>query len=247
MGTVGFPPEQQHVTFLDTFGAERSRSWSPTVEAGDFYLRLTQSCLRVLTLAARSGGPTSCVVKGELCCDRSHQQFTRVYSLKAVNSSTPDNLLTSSARESTVLQQLGQYREVCATSLGPVHSASNLVCYVPAGTTFEFRSGPFLLYSLADPPPAAAASLLHLGPRTPIVRCNGSRGHFLSASHGCDGKGTNEGVLGYAAVHPHTGMPRKLRRCLPPLATAATARAAYHTLDAYCLQGDSATTIGHVM
>ena len=71
-GTVGFPYTEQHVSFLDTFGAERSRSWGPTMEAGTFYLQLTQSCLRVVALAMASGA-TSCEhFTGELCCERKY-------------------------------------------------------------------------------------------------------------------------------------------------------------------------------
>jgi hypothetical protein len=52
--TVGFMPRDQAVAFLDTFGAERSRTWAPSLEAGDYYLRLTQSCIRVLALGERT-------------------------------------------------------------------------------------------------------------------------------------------------------------------------------------------------
>jgi hypothetical protein len=89
-GKVGFPDAEQHVYFVDTFGAERSRTWIPTVEAGDFYLRLTQSCLRVLALAAGSGA-TSCDVNGELCCNRTFAQFTRIFSLKSTPNGTQGN------------------------------------------------------------------------------------------------------------------------------------------------------------
>lgn len=100
-GAVGFTPPEQHVQFCDTFGAERSRTWAPTEEAGDFYLRLTQSCLRVVALAAASGA-TTCDVADELCCDRKVPQFTRVFSLQSFNTSKPDYFVTNNAEEAKV-------------------------------------------------------------------------------------------------------------------------------------------------
>jgi hypothetical protein len=122
-GTVGFPPED-HVVFLDTFGAERSRSWAPTIEAGDFYLRLTQSCLRVIALAASSGA-TTCDVQGELCCDRTVQQFTRVFSLQSSNVSKPDYFVTNDAEEAKV-RVAAHFRNCSLFCIPPSVSNSHL-------------------------------------------------------------------------------------------------------------------------
>lgn len=37
---------------IDIFGIERARTWEPTLEAGDFYLNLTASCIRVAALVS---------------------------------------------------------------------------------------------------------------------------------------------------------------------------------------------------
>ena len=76
---------------------------------------------------------------------------TPVWSLQEVNGS--DFLVTTRQSESTHLQQLGTYRELCASSLGDY--GSDLFCYTPGMTTFAARQGPFFLFSLPLPPRVA--------------------------------------------------------------------------------------------
>jgi hypothetical protein len=236
-GTVGFPYSEQHVSFLDTFGAERSRSWAPTAEAGTFYLELTQSCLRVVALAAAASGSRTCDVRGELCCERKYSAFTSVWSLR--NANKTDYLPTSSHHEAAILQQDGRYTEICASSLGPY--GPDQFCYAPGETSLEARMGPFELYTLPTAPPAGHASLLHMGARTALYRCNGAGVHFISADASCEGA-ARESLLGYASAVPHTGMPRILRRCERNDAVR------YHMLDAPCVgSSDKAVVLGHVM
>lgn len=137
------------------------------------------------------------------------------------------------------MQQLGLFTEICASSLGPY--STDYFCYAPGSIDFEARMGPFILYSLPDAPPTTSASLLHLGPRLALYRCTDQHGHFMSTTPDCDGSGPPESVLGYVSVRAHTGMPRFLRQCRRPGGVK------YHTLDAYCLPGDTSTTLGHVM
>lgn len=102
--------------------------------------------------------------------------------------------------------------------------------------------GPFELYSLSVPPPQGHASLLHTNAaRTGIYRCNDAGIHFLSMDATCEGAAMEQ-LLGYASAVPHTGMPRKLRRCERP------DRVRYHTLDAPCAStADRSTVLGHVL
>lgn len=109
-------------------------------------------------------------------------------------------------------------------------------------TDFQARMGPFELYSLSAQPPQGHASLLHTNAgRTAIYRCNDAGIHFLSVNATCDGA-TTEQLLGYASAVPHTGMPRKLRRCERP------DRVRYHTLDSPCASAaDTCAVLGHVL
>ena len=232
--TVGFPPAEQTVQFLDTYGAERSRTWVPTVEASDFYLRLTQSCLRVIALGTRN-----CSVHGELCCDRTAAQFNHVYSLRHVNGT---DFMPSLDPARDRQQLFGEWEEICASSLGPY--SSDVFCFAPGETSFAPRQGPFLSYTLPHPPAAAASSLLHQAPRLPLFRCRATSGrgnHFISGDDRCGGAGVMESPLGFSSSRPHTGMPRRLRSC----ERADGVR--YHTLDAFCLGEDKPTELGHVL
>lgn len=97
-GSVGLTTYDQNrkLAALDGHGVERSRAWEPTQEAGDFYLRLYESCLRVAAIVYTHGGST-CNVAGELCCDRRYSFYNRVYSL--MQGSGTDYLLTTSEAE----------------------------------------------------------------------------------------------------------------------------------------------------
>lgn len=149
-----------------------------------------------------------------------------------------DYLATSNAAEASVLQQLGQYEEICASSIGPY--ATDFFCYTSGETEFQARMGPFILYTLPTPPPVGFASVLHMGPRVPVYRCAGSS-HFVSNDVHCEGA-ANEGLLGYASAKPHTGMPRLLRRC-----TRSSDKVWYHTTDTECVGQDVGVTLGYVM
>jgi hypothetical protein len=241
---VGFPPNDQNMSFVDTFGAERSRTWSPSLESGDFYLRLTQSCLRVLALAYSSGA-SSCDVAGELCCDRRYDRWTPVWSLQA-DGEGPNGafLVTADEAEKNSLLQGGGWQELCASSFG--NYGTDTFCYTMAMRSFAAHQGPFLLHALPTAPPAGAASLLFTeAGRSALYRCrsSGGRNRFLSAdsSGQCGGKGTQESLLGYSSAVPHTGMPRRLWGCATP------GDVSYHVLDADCVPGDQPMALGWVM
>ena len=72
-------------------------------------------------------GEAQCAIANELCCDRTHSQFTPIWSLQHVNDT--DYLVTTKLSESNHLQRLGTYRELCATSLGDY--GTDLFCYTP--------------------------------------------------------------------------------------------------------------------
>jgi hypothetical protein len=202
-------------------------------------------------------------VVGELCCNRTTAQYNRVFSL--IRDDSRDHLVTTDVTERDTLVKSGHWREVSVrvpfvmvarlareqsgrvARRGPQVCASSSAdygtsyfCYTPLNTSFEARTGPFLLYAVGDVPAEGYASLLDSFPRQPLYRCSTEGGfHFLSTSVECAG-GRADLQLGFVATQPSTAMPRMLRDC------TQTNGVHYHTTDALCLGQDTARILGYV-
>eukprot|EP00730_Choanoeca_flexa_P017110 TRINITY_DN8197_c0_g1_i1.p1 TRINITY_DN8197_c0_g1~~TRINITY_DN8197_c0_g1_i1.p1 ORF type:complete len:688 (+),score=134.69 TRINITY_DN8197_c0_g1_i1:3-2066(+) len=231
-GSVGLAVEDQNQTFVDIYAVERGRTFEPTMEAGDFYMRLAASCIRVAALLW-SQPDTTCTVVNEICCQRAYANYSRVYSLHH-----PTQDIYRVTRDPNTMQQLiaTGFEQICATAAGGY--SSDVFCFKPGITTIKGRQGPFILYQSGTIPPPSNAGHLDRLPRVAVYSCPDAEGKFQL----CNTCSNPEGeLLGYAATTPSSAMPRALRRC-----TQADGRG-YHVTDWHCKQGDLQSLLGHVL
>eukprot|EP00045_Choanoeca_perplexa_P015756 m.203218 g.203218 ORF g.203218 m.203218 type:complete len:696 (+) comp17070_c1_seq3:1605-3692(+) len=230
-GSVGLAQEDQTNLFVDIYAIERGRTWEPTYEAGDFYLRLAASCIRVATLLW-SRPDTTCTVQNELCCNRTYARYNRVFSLSQDGQSFRS---TINATLKQSLQAQG-WAEICATAAGGY--STDYFCFHPGITNITGRQGPFILYEQAQVPPAEHAGHLDRIPRVAVWSCPSTNDHY-TLSNECTVPGGE--LLGYAASKPSSAMPRKLRTC------TATSGESYHLTDWPCPSGLQEAVLGHVL
>ena len=201
----GLPSDAQRFdVWVDTYGAEFSRDVEPSIEGGNRTWTVMRSCVQLYkaNLTCASSG-----VADEPCCSRRDKEvFTAIWSLRNTKISPPDSLLTALASERAHLLATGAWTEVCAV-------ISNPTAFCVDTQDKDGRAGPFLLYNspvVEDfrfiGAPATASVALH--------RCiSNTTRHFFSIDAECEGLGTSESVLGWAALAPGGEMLRALRRC----------------------------------
>ncbi len=172
--------------WVDMYGLEYVRDLEPTVQEGDRWYRLLQSCVR----AYRAGGCDQ--APGEACCDvRPSHHVVWSLRLGAGDATTRPHLLTRDFNEVSALTGAPGWTQVCNPYFAPPS-----VC----GANPPFSGDlPFQLFT--EPGPGRVA----------LYRCLAA-GHFFSPDAGCEGQ-VQEGLLGYVADTRTSAMARPLSRC----------------------------------
>ena len=198
--------------FVDLFGAYRSRDIEPTVEFGNMYYDLMQSCIRVRNLNLHNNR-NDCSVANEVCCQLNRfKQFTQIYSF--IKKDNNDYILSNSVAERDAVLKT-DYREVCA-----LNGATRQYCTGgnPADPIVGL-SGPFIMYNKDGPN------------RRAIYRCKIQNFHFISLSNDCE-KQQLEYILGYVSTKKDSLFARSLIRCI------TSNKVHYHSLDGGCHAND---------
>ena len=232
-----FKPFPDHI-WVDMFGDAVTRDVEPTVSDGGAIWRLLRSCLRVLAAGDGCADGSNSSAPAEACCDVQSpaRRWKAVWALELSGSATTDLLLTVDRNERQELLASGDWREVCSPFGGPSAFCDGTASDVVA----QYTRGPFLLYAVAQAPPAATSS--------PVYRCFSAgddekvasgQYHFVSGDASCYGRGKQETLLGFASSARLSGTPRSLRSC-----AAASGAEAYHSLDTPCTAGDE--ELGHL-
>ena len=141
--SVGLLNDKQNrdIYFLDTYGSEINRAYEPTVESGDFYFKLVQSCLRVIRLSYYFNSKhyhgnkinvvniniedvntntntntiennTICNIQNEICCNQM-TQFNFVWSLYKNHSGNQEYFATNNQSQKDYFVNKLNFSEVC--------------------------------------------------------------------------------------------------------------------------------------
>ena len=163
--------ERSNYIFVDSYGCERGRSFESTIECGDYYWRLAQSCIRVMRLKYffetddnknknennvanvveiknkrnKNTGvlEAACNVENELCCNN-FEMYYDIYSIK--NNITNDSIVTNDWNEfnNLVNKPNSGYYQIC-TSLSESGTTSFCINSKYLDTYYHFM-GPFVVY-----------------------------------------------------------------------------------------------------
>ena len=174
--------------WVDMFGDAVTRDVEPTVSDGGAIWRLLRSCLRVLAAGDGCADGSNSSAPAEACCDVQSpaRRWKAVWALELSGSATTDLLLTVDRNERQELLASGDWREVCSPFGGPSAFCDGTASDVVA----QYTRGPFLLYAVAQAPPAATSS--------PVYRCFSAgddekvasgQYHFVSGDASCYGRG----------------------------------------------------------
>lgn len=214
--------------WVDTYGSQRARSFEPTLQEGDWSLQLLRSCIRVVTMSLLLDF-RACLIDNEPCCNRTNaHQLRNLWSLERNDGG--DRLVTASEQEMrTLTRPGGGWRQLCH----PVDGPTDFCVDHRLASRPQAIQGPFVMQSVD-----ASGSLPgHGGTFAPVYRCLASaepQRHFIAASPACNGVGSAESLLGFAAQQRSSTYARSLRSCF-----ANTQRRWYHTLDGACEPGDT--------
>ncbi len=209
--SVGTNGEKDNRLFVDGWGAYRSRDIEPTVEYGDLYYHIMQSCIRVRNLNLNNNRH-DCSVANEVCCKiNDYKQFVEIHSM--LKKDNTDYMLAHSHQERDSL--LATYKEICV-----YNPASNSYCTGgSANDPNAGLSGPFVMFNKSGPN------------RKPLFRCKSGDRHFFSTDEKCDGQ-TKEITIGYLSTKKDSLFARSLQRCI------TSAGHNYHALDGPCHPND---------
>lgn len=181
-----FDPDRNGL-YVDSYGSEFSRDIEPTVEYGDYYYRLLQSCVRVY-----KSGATTCTNSSEECCNfASSNVYKNVYSLSYLN---VNFLLSTDRNEVNDFLRKG-WKEICTPFVGPTEFCVN-------SSLTEGQSSSFIIYS-----GKVEAS------NRPLYRClDDAQKYFFSLDPKCEGFKTVT-LLGFISSYRTGDSIRGLYRC----------------------------------
>lgn len=216
--------------WVDTYASEFSRDIEPSVEGGDYVLRVTADCVALY----KSNATCATAPAGNLCCSRGEKEvWNNVWSLVKADGS--DYMLTNNATERAGLVKGGGWKELCSAIPNPTAFCVNT-------SIADGRDGPFMLYNTASALPAPSGN--HKVHTVPVYRCLTSGGqHFISGDAGCEGKGTSDQLIGYASNTPGSETLRALYRCTTGTPADGIR---FHALDVACDHRDATPVLGYV-
>jgi hypothetical protein len=195
--SVKYPDATYAWQWVDQYGAEFGRDIEPTQEHGDFYYRLTQSCIRVLRSGARSCNKTN-----ELCCTTpAEDQFQTIYSLVTATSDGGRQFVTTPSEAEKMTLQGQNWREVCTPFPGPIHLCVNI--NEPLAS-----SGAFVIFKNSD------GKTPQQSQRRPLYRCFNGSNNYMSLDATCETGTAPQSVLGYISTVKTSETPRHLHRCI---------------------------------
>eukprot|EP01084_Bolivina_argentea_P212748 361572_1 len=261
----------RNTMYMDSYTAERSRVIEPSVEMGDYYLRLMASCIRVARLSYYFGNmefngintkkymkntydineliiDRICNIENEICCN----SLTKYNDIWSIYFNLEDYIVSNNYSEVMDYITNKQYTEICVPAI-----LSNSSVFCNSGNdlnTSMVHRGPFILYQNGTNPLPNDGSKYNVEiKRVPIYRCLdlSTNSHLIGNDKDCNNNGTNnfqmELLLGYAAMKPSSAMPRQLLRC-ECLTVATQKNYYYHVVDDDCATGDiSSQILGYVL